>query len=251
MLALDRRATARSSRRVPACGRRAPGTRGHFRLAIVLVGFACLAVPPASRSFEQFDPRSQTPLSDILEIVALPRSLLAIDATSGGSVEEDLELGETVLWQRTRGRVGAVVTDRRLLLVATNSGSWQSTRFGQGERPPSSVLLGDRVAAVHTKRRILGFDGGSGNLVESSLGPREVVRETAVGENVAVVLTDRRALGLSPFAGGFFPAPILLGERIESVEAKANLATITTQRRLLIFRAGTGNWEERRRDLSN
>ena len=223
---------------------------GALRRAATAALLACTLASPG-RAFEEFDPRSQTPLSDILEIIALPRTLLAVDATTGGEVEEDLELGETILWQKTRGRIGAVITDRRLLMVATNSGSWQTTRFGQGEEPPASVLLGDRVAAVTTRRRALGFDGGSGNLVESSIGPREVVKEIVVGENVAVILTDRRALGLSPFAGGFFPVSIQLGERIESVVAKANLATITTQRRLLIFRTGTGDWEERRRDLSN
>lgn len=215
------------------------------------IALAGLALSSPAAAFEEFEPRSQTPLSDILEIIALPRSLLAVDATTGGEVEEDLELGETILWQQTRGRVGAVITDRRLLMVATNSGSWQTTRFGQGEEPPGSVLLGDRVGAVTTRRRALGFDGGSGNLVESSLGPREVVNEIVVGQNVAVILTNRRALGLSPFAGGFFPISIQLGEKIESVVAKANLATITTQRRLLIFRTGTGDWEERNRDLSN
>lgn len=218
-------------------------------------GFATLAVlaclARVAGAFEAFDPQSQTPLSDILEIIVLPRSLLAVDATSGGELEAALELGEKVRWHATRGRVGAVVTDRRLLFVATNSAAWQVTRLGQGEDPPESVQLGDRVAALTTRRRALGFNGGSGNLVETSIGPREVVKEIVVGDNVAVILTDRRALGLSPFAGGFFTASILLGERIESVVAKANLATITTRRRLLIFRSGTGTWEERDRDLSN
>ncbi len=217
----------------------------------MLAMLACLALAAPTHAFEEFDPQSQTPLSDILEIIVLPRSVLAVDATSGGTREATLELGEKIRWHETRGRVGAVITDRRLLLVATNSASWQTTRFGQGEDPPDSVKLGDRVAAVVTRRRALGFDGGSGNLVEASLGPREVVQEIAVGDNVAVIRTDRRALGLSPFAGGFFPVSIRLGERVESVVAKANLATITTRQRLLIFRAGTGTWEERDRDLSN
>ena len=220
-------------------------------MRVLRTGLAGLALASSALAFEQFDPRSQTPLSDILEIIVLPRSILAVDATTGGEVEVDLQLGETILWQQSRGRIGAVITDRRLLMVATNSAAWQTTRFGQGEQPPSGVLLGDRVAIVTTRRRILGFNGGSGNLVESSLGPREVVEDIAVGENVAVVLTGRRALGLSPFAGGFFPVPLQLGDRVESVVAKANLATITTKRRILIFRTGTGSWEERRRDLSN
>lgn len=192
---------------------------------------------------------SEVPLAALLEIVVLPRTLLAIDATSGGQTEQSLEIGESVLWHATRGRVGAVITDRRLLFVATSSAAWQPARFRRGEQPPPSVLLGDRVALATTAKRAFGFDGGSGNLVESSLGPREAVTDAVVGENVGVILTDRRALGVSPYAGGFFTIRTELGERAESLVAKANLVTLTTPRRILIFRGPTGAWEERDRSL--
>jgi hypothetical protein len=66
---------------------------------------------------------------------------------------------------------------------------------------------------------------------------------------VAVVVTDRRALGLSPFAGGFFEVKLDLGDPVKEVAAHANLVTLTTDHRLLIFRAPTGSWEERRLGL--
>jgi hypothetical protein len=210
---------------------------------------AMLAFADAARGFEEFDAGTQVPLSELLTIIVLPHTLLAIDATGGGQIQQDLELGEQILWQDTRGRVGAVVTNRRLLLVATNNAAWQEARFRQGEQPPAAVLLGDRVALVTTAKRALGFDGGSGNLVESTLGPREVVVQSAVGENVAVILTSRRALGLSPFKGGFFPVSMNLHERTESLVAKANLVTLTTPQRILIFRGPSGDWEERSRNL--
>lgn len=211
--------------------------------------WALLAAPSPAGAFEQFDPRSQTPLAPLLEIIVVPRSVLAVDATTGGEVQERLLLGEEVLWHDTRGRVGAVVTDERLLAVATNSAAWQSLRFRSGEKHPGRMALGDRVGLFATSKRAVGFDGGSGNLVESSLGPRERVIHQAVGENVAVIVTDRRALGLSAFAGGFFEIDLQLREDIESLTAKANLVTIRTQRRLLIFRSTTGSWEVRNRDL--
>jgi hypothetical protein len=64
-----------------------------------------------------------------------------------------------------------------------------------------------------------------------------------------VVVTDRRALGLSPFLGGFFSVPLTLGDQVEDVTAESNLATLTFGRRVLIFRATTGSWEQRLRDL--
>jgi len=208
-----------------------------------------LACALAAGAFERFDPRSQVPLGPLLEVIVVPRSVLAIDATTGGEVEERLELGERVVWHDSRGRVAAAITTRRLLAVATNSAAWQELDFRLSETHPETVLLGDRVGLAATSQRVVGFSGGSGNLVESSLGPREKVLRRAVGENVAVLVTDRRALGLSPFVGGFFEIPIQLAERIEGITAKANLVTVRTQRRLLIFRATTGSWESRSRTL--
>jgi hypothetical protein len=154
-----------------------------------------------------------------------------------------------VLWTGARGRVGVALTDQRVLAVAVGSGAWQEADRHLDEELPGDALLGDRVALIVTSRRILGFDGGSGNLVESRLGIRERVLALRVGENVAVAVTDRRALGLSPMVGGFFEAKLSLAERLESLTAAANLAIVTTDRRVLIFRAPSGSWEQRLRTL--
>lgn len=190
----------------------------------------------------------RTPLLDVLEILIVDRELVAIDADSGGQRTERLERGERVLWHDVRGKVGVVLTDRRVLAVATRAG-WQETRYRAAETPPAEAFLGERVALLFTKVRAIGFDGGSGNLVERTLGPREAVLASAVGENVALLVSDRRAFGLSPFKGGFFVAKLTLGERIEDVSAFADHATLTTSQRLLIFRATSGSFEERDRGL--
>jgi hypothetical protein len=82
------------------------------------------------------------------------------------------------------------------------------------------------------------------------LGPRERLLASQVGTNVAVFATERSALGLSAHKGGFFPVQLSSAERIQSITTAANLATLTTNRRVLIFRAPTGTWEERVRDLN-
>ena len=192
-------------------------------------------------------PADEVPLADVLEILELDRELLAIDARGGGQLELRLRLDERVLWRTTRGRVGMVLTDQRVLAVAAGSGTWQQIELQSGEVVQGQARLGDRVGLLLTSRRAIGFDGGSRNLLESSLGLRERVLATAVGRNVAVVVTDRRALGLSPSTGGFFDTPIQLGESVLRVEAESNLATVTTSRRLLIFRTPTSSWEIRLR----
>jgi hypothetical protein len=179
----------------------------------------------------------------------LPREVVAIDAVGGGQLGERLEIGERVLYAKQRGRVGVVVTDRRLLAVTSGSASWQEARYRNGEAPPADVALGDRVALVVTPVRAIGFDGRSGNLVEATLGPQEVVRDSAVGQNVAVVVSDRRALGVSAARGGFFEVRIRLGERLAGLTALADTVTLQTSRRLLVFRGPSGSWEERRLPL--
>lgn len=212
--------------------------------AATLALAALLAAAPAAGTG-----RGDAPLGDLLQIVITPRALLAVDAEGGGDRREPLERGERVLWTGSRGAVGVVLTDKRVLAVATGSGAWQTTRYRQGESAPHLAELGDRVALVTTDRRVLGFDGGSRNLVEQSLGPRERVIDTRVSANLAVVVTGRRALGLSPFAGGFFEASLRLGESIEGFEASSDVATLTTSHRLLIFRGPTGSWSERHLEL--
>ena len=191
----------------------------------------------------------ELPLADVLEVLVLDRQLVAVDARGGGQRELALRLDERVLWTGARGRVGVALTDQRVLAVAVGSGAWQKADRHLDEELPGDALLGDRVALVVTSRRILGFDGGSGNLVESRLGIRERVLALRAGENVAIAVTDRRALGLSPMVGGFFEAKLSLVERLESLTAAANLATVTTDRRVLIFRAPSGSWEQRLRTL--
>lgn len=192
----------------------------------------------------------EVPLGELLEVLLIDRDLVAISARRGGQISERLLLDESVLWLGARGKIGVAVTTRRILAVATGSGSWQETSYLKGERPPLAPTLGDRVALVHTDRRALGVDGSSGNLVEYRLGPKERLIASEVGANVAVFATERSALGLSPLKGGFFPVKLSAAERIESITTAANLATLSTNRRVLIFRTPTGSWEERSRNLN-
>ncbi len=219
-----------------------------WQACIAVLGvIACFGVEgsadPASST------KGQTPLADLLQIVVLKQEIVAIAAAGGGQRSQALELGERVLWHKSRGAVGVALTDQRVLAVAAHSAAWQAARYRAGEQLPARALLGERVALVVTNKRVLGFDGGSANLVETELGPRERVQVKKIGANVAVAVTDRRALGLSAFRGGLFPVKLRLGEQLEATEALANLATVRTSQRLLTFRAPTGSWEERQLGL--
>lgn len=211
-------------------------------LGVVLLAGRAPATPP-------WVAPAETPLLDLLYIVVLEHEILALDSQGPGQLSIALELGEAVLAKYSRGKVGVVITDRRMLAVGTNSGFWQAMRFRAKEVASGPVLIGDRVALVTTNKRALGFDGGSSNLIEKGLGPQESFIAARAGENVAVVVTSRRALALSAFSGGFYSTAIRVGEEIESVEAGPSLVTIQTPSRLLMFNAFNRIWEERDLDL--
>jgi len=209
---------------------------------------ALLVLLLATPAFAEHD-RGTVPLETRLQLMVLPHSVISIDPVTGGERSVPLELGERVLAYRTDGRVGFAISDRRILAIAVGAGSFQVARFGRGESLVAEPALGDRVALFVTTQRVIGFDGGSSNLVETRLGVRERVLDTAVGDSVAIVATSRRALALSPFRGGFFEVPLGLDERRTSLTASGDLATLTTVERILIFRAAFGSWEERRLGL--
>jgi hypothetical protein len=212
--------------------------------AVALTGAALGLLVPAVSAQGEFE-RGAIPIVDLLEIRILDDHVIALLA-AGGDVSAPLRIGERVQWMDAKGAVGVVLTDQRIFAVSADSAAWQTSSWLRTEVPARRALIGGRVALIATRKRAIGFDGGSGNLVESSIGPRERILDRRANENVAVVVTDRRALGLSAFAGGFFDVKLDLGDPVQSIEAGPNLATITTDHRLLTFRAHTGSWSERR-----
>jgi len=210
-----------------------------------LIGIGIAAVfAPALAKAQRAD---EVPLGDLIEIVVMEDEILAVDAESGGTSVVRRRLSEPVLWTGVRGRVGVVITDQRVLGIAPRTGGWQEAPYERSEPPARSAELGDRVALIVLRGRVLGFLGTVGRFVQQRLGPQEDLRAQSVGANVAVIVTERSAIGLSPEAGGFFPIRLQLRERILEVSARANLATVSTDQRVLVFRAPTGTWAERRR----
>jgi hypothetical protein len=191
------------------------------------------------------------PLDDRVQWHVLARELVAVDSSGGGEHRAPLGVGERVLETWVDGEVGVAQTGRRLIAVSANTGGVHELRFRAGERVVTGPLLGDRVALVVTSERALGFDGGSGNWLEASLGPQERVVATAVANHVAALATDRRALALSPVRGGLFEVPLALQEAPVSLSASGDLATLRTRTRLLVYRASGSRWSERSTGLGN
>jgi hypothetical protein len=230
----------------PVEGDRRRRIRGWLGLGVGLCLLAGAAPSAAQRGFFADD----VELEDVLQVKVLDREVIAYPATRSGRIFLRLEIGESVLWTGTRGRVAVVLTDRRMLGAGPGSSAWSIRRYISGEVPQVSAQLGKRIALVVTTKRALGFSSTDSRWMDREIEVGERVLLTEAGVSTGVVVTSRRALGFSPDRGGFFDVDIQIRERIEDVEAGSGLATVTTSRRVLVFRGRTGSWEAQQRPIN-
>ena len=190
--------------------------------------------------------RAELPLLDSIDVIVRERSVLAVSAATGAQASRaKLELGEDVLWVGVRGRIGLVVTNRRLLAISRTAPVWQFVYFKARETMPQSILLGERVGLVATSHHLYGISAAGGLLKTRELSPYEDVTNDLVAENLAVIVTTRRLIGLSGFAGGFFEEPVGVHEDLDYASISSDFATVATDRRLVVFDAESGDWRSR------
>ncbi|HIF93535.1 MAG: hypothetical protein ABGX04_12355 [Myxococcales bacterium] len=199
--------------------------------------------------------RAQVPLFpdeieriDVIAVERDGRDIFAFDSLTGRRAEIRLEIGEEVVFEASRGRLGIVMTNRRALGVAAGSG-WKELRFRLQESAPTVALVEDRVAILVTSRRVIGFVS-RGDWIVGNLSPHESTEAVRVGVSVGVVATNRRALGLAVDADRFVAADLQVKESLESVVAGDTLATVRTNRRILVFSGPAGIWTEQRRKIN-
>jgi len=238
---------------VTAASRPVIGARAATRCIAVAASiarswFIILFVTSSIPALAQLEP-NEVELEDVIEIEVLGRDLLAYDLLGTSTLTVRLEIGESLIWQRTSGRIGLVMTDRRALAVTPDSSRWHAVRWGVHEVAPGRGFVGKRVALIVTSRRILGYDSRSRVWFEQDLGPNEEALAASVGASTAAVVTDRTAYGLSPDSGGFFGTPMEIHEEFRELRVTSNMATVRTSKRLLVFRAPVGVWSEENRPI--
>lgn len=226
--------------------------RGHGRLrrgaiygvlGLVLAG--CLLAASAEAQIPLLP--DEVERIDVIAIERDGRRLFAFDALTGRRSTIDLEIDEQVFFQRTRGRIGIVLTDRRALGVSTGTG-WLEERLRLRETVSDRGLVESRLALVVTDRRALAFTGGSG-WIDEDFGPQEGASSMRAGAAAGVVTTNRRALGISPSLQRFVSESLRVREQLESVSAQDTLVTLRTDRRILVFSAPRAIWSEQKRRL--
>ena len=133
---------------------------------------------------------------DVIAIERDKRDLLGFDALTGSRSVFRLDVGETILFEQTRGRVGLVLTDRRALGIAPGAG-FQAVRYSVHEDPPISALVDERIAIVVTPKRVLGFLESGPLWVEEAIPPSERVQALRPVDRAAVRARSRRRASAS------------------------------------------------------
>jgi hypothetical protein len=200
------------------------------------------AAPPVVRQDEAV-------LEDQIAVEVLGRDVYGFDALGGGRNHLRLELDEWVLAQGQRGLVAFVMTNRRILALASGAGPWRELSLRVRESGGASSWIAPRVLVVATAQRILGFDASGATWLQIDVGPNETVTHVELGASTAIVVTDRQAYGLSPDAGGFFATRLRLHEELEQVTASATLGQVRTSQRILVFRSPSGSWSIEKRPI--
>jgi hypothetical protein len=217
-----------------------------MRISLLILSAILAVQSTASAELPLFP--EQFERADIIAIERDGHELFGFDSVTGRRARVRLEIGETVLFEQARGRIGLVLTDRRALGIGAGTG-FQEFRYQLREEPPAFGLVEDQVALVITPKRVLGFLGTRGGWVDEQFSPNERVQALRVGAAVGVVTTNRRALGLGTQGRHFVAEKLRVKEELESISAQDTLATVRTNRRILVFGSPRSSWvvQDRRR----
>jgi hypothetical protein len=208
----------------------------HSAAALLLVLLVAAGLPGRGAG-------AQTATLDAVDIQHLGDELLAVRNASAPT-RIRLEGGEVVRWIDARGVVGVALTDRRFLAVSQNSAGWQEIRLRASDGRSPKLRLAANLALLITPKRILGFDGGSGDLTESRLTPQEVVLTSDANEHVGVVVTNRRVIGWASRFGAPTDRSFNVHESFESLRVLGTAASVRTSDRVLIFGSANGLWRD-------
>lgn len=151
---------------------------------------------------------------------------------------------ETLLWSKSDGYLGGVLTNYRFLVVSTSSGGWQELPLRKGESEKAVTTLSPYLALLVGKDRAVGFDALNDRFIETRLHIKDKLVAAKTGKRVAVVILSGHAYGLASGASAFDEIRLRNRETTESVKITSGKAILQTSDRLLFFEASGTGWRE-------
>jgi len=205
----------------------------HIRAITIIIIFAVVFVWTFPLNGDDY-------IEDVIDIQQLDGDVIAI--REGRVKLFDLPAQEKILWIGSKGYVGAVLTDKRFLVISKSSISWYEISLQEKETQGAIALLSEYLALLVTVDRGICFDGNNNRFIELQRPANDKFLEVAVNKYVAVVVSSHYAFGLALGGGEFNQIPFLPTEYFETLTTKANFATIRTTKRVLIFRDSDSSW---------
>lgn len=216
-----------------------------IRTAVLGMFFALMltALAGVGVCIDEDDAYFEPEKDDFLQIQIVDGRVLAL-RNKKPSAPVALDFGEEVLMTEEEGRMGAVVTDERLLAVSTASGDWQSEPLEFGEAEAAELMVGENVVLLLTNERILGFGGAENRFAAFDLALYDRPVAYDVGKNIGVVVLPDRAVGFSAATGRFSEIEFFV-DSFDFLEVAATLALVHTDDSIHIYHASTGTWSTR------
>ena len=184
-------------------------------------------------------------IEDLIDIAESKGKIIAI-IEGRKTVTFDLRPNEKVLWNGSRGHLGAFLTDQHFFVISTSLNAWQALPLRLDESGKGVASLSAYIALLATKDRAVGFDATSNRFIETQLPLQDELITAEAGRYVAVVITSSRAFGLATESSAFTEIFLQGGETIEEIKLTYRKATVRTSDRLLTFEASGLTWKELR-----
>jgi hypothetical protein len=181
-------------------------------------------------------------IEDLIDIFESNSKIIAI-IEGKKTISFDLPANEKVLWNASKGYLGAFLTNARFFVISTSSGTWHYLHL-KSDPENSITSLSPHIALLVSGDRIVSYNTSSNQFTETHFPIHDEIVAVEAGENVAVVITSNRALGLAAKSSTFSEVRLRIRETVEDVKVTSTKVTIRTSDRLLSFTSQSSIWYE-------
>ncbi|MGR3311492.1 MAG: hypothetical protein ACUZ77_12065 [Candidatus Brocadiales bacterium] len=191
---------------------------------------------------------------DIIKVEVTENEIVGLNTLTNVRVVERLKDGETVTSALSKGKVGAVLTDRRLLGFNATNNTWSSFEtFFNEDIFPNEIKVSSSMAVAMAKRRIFAYTSISNDWKLELVPFLEHTLSSDINDNLIFVRTSARVVAFSFHKQRWFSQNLYDGETIIHSATGENFVTVTTKNtkpawdnRILTFDAKNGKWIEER-----
>jgi hypothetical protein len=186
---------------------------------------------------------SEENIEHMVDIHLIGIRLVAVRSGSP-NVDIEMHLNEKCIWMKSFGRLGAVLTTDRFLVVTQSSGSWFEMDLRLEDGVQKEGHFSSDLVFYDTGARVIGFDRRTNSFIEWDYAISEMVLEIAVGESIAGIVSNNNVVGYTAGSGGHVVLALRLSERPLSISAKTDMITVVTSLNLLTFQRGALEWSK-------